>query len=1262
MPTPSSEGKKMIKLMRTVLCVFCLTFSLLQFASGQATTTGTLAGTVTDVQGGVMPGVTLTITDPATGSRNVQTTNSVGAYTFSDLQVGTYRLTTTASGFATKVTDNIAIQTGRSTNLNISMALGAATDEIDVTSGSEVLETTTNTLAATISPDAVQDLPLNGRDASTLTQLAPGSQSAGDARYATFNSLPAAAINITVDGMNSNFQKFRTSTSGNYSPAPVRLGAVEEVSVSTSNLTADSGAEGSVAVRYQIKRGTNKFHGTAFWQYSSSYFNANTYGNDAAHIAKPKTHTNDEGGNVGGPIWKNKLFFFSNYEQNFQNGTTQVAAYALTPAAQAGNITYTRSVATSGGAVGTVATVNVLSVAAQNGFNSAINARIASELAQSNTYNQAAVAKPTTLPYQNQENWGFNTITKNVYPTERIDYQITPSLDVHVAYDLWWRSLPGSQVYAGDPTHTEFRSSYSTLTFGSDWTITPHIVNQVNLGLLNDQERFNAMASFTPYAAVNNIIYASPTFTNGGALIAPTLYTAALPEPRNNPVRDIFDNVTWNKGKHTFTFGGDYRNSTAHDLSISNPPTASLGIASVDPAVSGLFNTTNFPGLLTSGSSTPDLNNLEALYATLTGRVSGISANNNLDTASGNYKVLGDLVEKEAQTVGGFYMQDSWRPTPHLAINYGMRFQFSGTVHNTNNIYTSPTYADLVGPSTGEFQPGSLGGIQNPQVYLRPSTYSADLEQPAPNVGVAWNPDFGGGRLVVRGGASISHYDEGWGNWEAGSSNNPGLRQNASITPGSASTQFTPGSLSLGTIPALNTSPASFNLPLPESNYTFSNTFSAVDPNIRSPYVESWYGGFQEKLAYNTVFEANYVGNHVVHMWQTYNINEVNIFENGFLAEFKKAQADLASNGGTGVATPSFYGADLPIMNQAFGANGAGFKNSTFVSDVATGQAGALANSIATTNTYFCNLVGNGNGSFAPCAALGKTGGTAYPINFFMQNPFSSGTAMLVSDPGSSQYNALQTQLKHPTGHGLTLQVNYTYSHAFDTRYTTTSDSGTVNFITLRNKRLNRNPSPSDIRNAVKAYAVYALPFSGHSYLTKQLVSGWTVSPVFTWQTGRNFKLIGGTSTYNTSDSGIVLTGTNPKLLQKAVGYYPGPSVSTPLLLMNPAVFAKPSTGAPAQVSSEATPGVLGQQVFLHSPMFINTDFSVSKVLPVTEWVKMNFQAEMLNIFNHPDFTYGPGSPGNSASITTSPAVAATTSPGTSPASRAFQFRLGLVF
>ena len=450
-----------------------------------------------------MPNATLIIKNPAVGAAVTQHSNSQGGYSFADLQVGTYTLTVSAQGFASTVVQNVVIDTGRSINVNPTLKVGSANDQVSVTSDAQVLETTTNTLAATIRPDSVQQLPLSGRDTSPLTQLAPGAQTNGDARYGTFNALPTGAINITVDGMNSNFQKFRTNTSGNYSPAPVRLGAIEEVSASTGDLTADAGAEGAVALRFQLKRGTNKWHGTAFWEYQSSALNANTFFNDARNAPKTKSHFNDEGGNIGGPIFKNKLFLFANYEQQIVPGNTQATSVVLTQAAQQGNITYTD-------ASGHVQPANVLTVAANNGFPSTVNARIAAELAQINKYNQSSNIASTALPYQNSAQWSYSTNTKNIYPTGRIDWQIKPTMDFHVAYDLWWRTLPGTQPYNGDTyTLSAFKSSYQTLTLGFDWTITPHIVNQFNAGLLNDQERFNPTNSFSPYSSVNNIIYNS---------------------------------------------------------------------------------------------------------------------------------------------------------------------------------------------------------------------------------------------------------------------------------------------------------------------------------------------------------------------------------------------------------------------------------------------------------------------------------------------------------------------------------------------------------------------------------------------------------------------------------------------------------------------------------------------------------------------------------------------------------------------------------
>jgi hypothetical protein len=1241
-------------------------------AWGQATTTGNLSGTVTDSSGAVVPNATLTLGNLAVGASVTQHSNAQGEYAFSDLQVGVYSLTVSAQGFANTVIQSVVIDTGRSVNVNPTLKVGSAVEQVTVTSNLQVLETTTNTLAATIRPDSVQQLPLSGRDASPLTQLAPGAQTNGDARYGTFNALPTGAINITVDGMNSNFQKFRTASSGNYSPAPVRLGAIEEVSVSTGDLTADSGAEGAVALRYQIKRGTNKWHGSAFWEYQSSALNANSYANDASKTQKTKSHINDEGGNIGGPIWKDRVFLFVNYEQQFINGKNSASAFLLTPAAQLGNITYTYQNPNnkSDPNNGITQTTNVLTVLGSQGYSSAVNARIAQELSQANKYSANAQITAGALPYQNIAKWQYATLTKNIYPTTRIDWQIKPTMDFHLAYDLWWRKLPGTQVYDGDPVEiNNFKSSYQTITSGFDWTITPHLVNQVNVGILNDQEHYSYDNSFTPYTSVNNIIYSSPTFTNGGAVLAPTIPTNALTEPRNNPVRDVFDNLTWTKGRHTFTFGGDFRYASAHDLSLSNPPTQTIGIDTVNDPVNAQFSssctstgcTGTFPGLVTTGASTPDLNNLRNLYATLTGRLNGISGTNNLDTASKQFKTLGALVELDAQSVGGFYAQDAWRITPHLAFNGGFRWQISGALHTPTPQYTQPKLADLLGPSTAPFQPGQLNGVLNPMLYAQAYTYNADRREPAPNAGFAWNPAMWGGKVVVRGGAAISYYDEGWEPWEqAAIFSNPGVKQSASLTSNPVnSTQpagyYSAGTLFLGQTPTLFTTPASYSPPFAESAFTFKNTFYATDPNLKTPQVQNWNLGVQYKIGWDTVVEANYVGNHVIHMWQNFNINEVNIFENGFLSEFQNAQANYTASGGK-----NFGGTNTPIMNQAFGAGSSNFKSQTLLNYVATGQAGSLANAIATSSTFFCNLVGGAN--FAPCAAKGYTGSTPYPINFFTPNPYSAGAATLLSDPGGSNYNGLQLQVKHPVGHGLTLQVNYAYSHAFSNRYAA-SDLASANFTTLRDKKLNWGPAPTDERNAFKAYAVYAIPYQGHSWAAKEALGGWVVSPIFTWNTGRNFKLAGGTDTVNTMDSGVVLNGVDVHALQKeGVGYYRQASTNNPLLLLNPAVF-NPSNPSQAAVASPSTPGQFGRFVWLTSPQFVNTDFAVTKNFPIWERVSVKIQAEMLNIFNHPNFAVessGSNSPAQTATITASPTTLGTAFANGGP--RLIQFRTNVTF
>ncbi|MGC2299192.1 MAG: carboxypeptidase-like regulatory domain-containing protein, partial [Acidobacteriaceae bacterium] len=374
-------------------------FAAARLACGQASTAGELTGTVADPSGAVIASAQLTITQASTGFSRTITSNSSGGYDFPDLQAGEYVLKVRAPGFTDAQYDEVSVLTGRAVNLNVQMKVGSSTQTVEVSSQAQVLETTSNTLATTINPDSVQNLPLNGRDALPFAQLMAGAQSGGDQRFETYNAMPNAALNITVDGMNDNFQRYRTSTTGFYDAAPLRIGAIDEVTVSTTDLTADAGAEGGATLRFDLKRGTNKFHGNAFWQAQNSAFDANTFYNDANNISKAKFHLNDFGGSLGGPIWKNKVFFFGNYEQEYIPGSVTGSASVLTQAAQAGNFTYT-------GTDGAQHTVNVLTVAAHNNFPSAVNPLIANQLSLIDPAVSKALAQiPTILPYQDSLQW-----------------------------------------------------------------------------------------------------------------------------------------------------------------------------------------------------------------------------------------------------------------------------------------------------------------------------------------------------------------------------------------------------------------------------------------------------------------------------------------------------------------------------------------------------------------------------------------------------------------------------------------------------------------------------------------------------------------------------------------------------------------------------------------------------------------------------------------------------------------------------------------
>ncbi|HZF39922.1 MAG TPA: carboxypeptidase-like regulatory domain-containing protein, partial [Blastocatellia bacterium] len=311
----------------------------------QITTTG-IRGIVRDPSGAVVPNATIKLTDNSTGIEYTTVSSSDGGFLFPNLQFGSYKLSASATGFQTTVIATIAVESGRATDVSVDLKVGATGDTVQVAASAEQLNTTTAEVGGTISNKLVQNLPYNGRDGLNFATLIAGNMRSSSDRNSTFNGLPNASLNITVDGMNNNSQRFKSGGTSFFGFAPARIDAIEEVSVSTTGLGADAGGEGAMQIRMTTKRGTEQYHGKVLYQGSNEALNANSFFRNLQGLPRNKSRNHNAVGSIGGPLlpfferFKNKLFFFAYYEAQPQPSTSTFQQGILTAAAQQGNFTY----------------------------------------------------------------------------------------------------------------------------------------------------------------------------------------------------------------------------------------------------------------------------------------------------------------------------------------------------------------------------------------------------------------------------------------------------------------------------------------------------------------------------------------------------------------------------------------------------------------------------------------------------------------------------------------------------------------------------------------------------------------------------------------------------------------------------------------------------------------------------------------------------------------------------------------------------------
>ena len=1034
-------------------CALAITPALSATAFGQ-TATSSLSGVVVDTGGGVIPGATVEVKNTATGVTTTVQTNSSGAFTVPALPIGTYTVTVTLSGFKTHVINDVRLLAGTPGQVQATLEVGTLNETVEVRGGTDLIQTQTATVQSTVKSEQISNLPLVSRHALYFVPFLPGVETIGSPRNSTISGLPENTINITIDGVSTsnNLQ----SGDGFFTMVTPRLDAVEEVTVTGATPGADQAAGGSVQISFVTRSGTNQFNTSIYHYLRHPSLNTNNYINILRGLDRNEVIVHQYGGRVGGPIvlpslydGRGKAFFFFNYEHLYRPTEVTRTRQLLSPEAQAGIFRYT---------VGNeVRTVNLLQLAASNGQVATMDPTIAQLMvdirsAVGTTGNVTQNTNPNTMNYFYQVQ-----STRNEYaPTGRVDFNVTPQHRLTGTY-YWQRFHSNPDIlneaeaaFPGFPNYGIQASYRTTGSVSLRSTLGSSLVNEARGGW-----------QWSPVDFFGNVTAAMFDHTAGFAITTPLVTSMVSnstgtnsPAPRNTVNYDFANTLNWLKGNHSFTFGGTFQRIT-HDQHGSNAvPTIGLGLnTNFDPAA-GMFVTGNFPGA--SGNNLGEARNL---YALLTGRVTNIGGTARLSADTGKYVYLGDLNQKSRFDSMGLFVQDSWRLSPTVTLNGGARWEVIFPFQAITNTWSQSTMADLCGPSgvgsgpegrqCNLFQPGTLpaGAIQTPTYTLYSAGtpgYNTDYKSVSPNFGVAWRPNVQSGLLrtilgdpeqaTVRAGYSMSFNRERVDRFTDVYGTNPG-----GTTPATRSTAATAFPLVLPgeTWPVLFRDSSRLGPPPHKQDPEFpivaatNNSVGVFDPNIQTPWTQSWSIGLQRALTRDMVVEVRYVGNKNERAWTEEDWNQENIFENGWLDEFNLAMHNLQANVAAGRGgTFKYFGADsnthpLPILFAHF-------------QGLPMSQAGNAA--LYTANTWTSSAWTDDLDPFAPDprdrAGVLNTDATfrpnmraaGLPINFWVLNPAIDAAEVTRSAAGSN-YHALQIDLRRRMSRGLTATFNYTYAY-----------------------------------------------------------------------------------------------------------------------------------------------------------------------------------------------------------------------------------------